>query len=95
MWVGGSLGFSAYVNHLADYDRTYGSLGAVAIMLLWFFITSFSFLLGAEINAEFEHQTRKDSTVGEQKPIGERGAYHADNVAKGPRLDPAQLRPTS
>lgn len=91
-WIGGSLAFSAYVENFGDYDRTYGSLGAAAILLLWFFITALVVLVGAELNAELEHQTREDSTVGEPAPMGERGAYHADNVADGAQLDPAQRR---
>ena len=55
----------------------------MVILLLWFFLTAFIILLGAEINSEMEHQTAKDTTVGADQPIGERGAYHADNVATG------------
>ncbi len=91
-WTLGSAGFSIYVEHFASYDEIYGSLGAVAITLLWLYITAFVVLLGAEINAEFEHQTRRDSTVGETRPLGEREAYHADNVAQGDELDEAQTR---
>ena len=50
--------------------------------MLWLFITAFIILLGAELNSETEHQTRKDTTVGEDEPMGQRGAYHADHVAR-------------
>lgn len=81
LWVGGSLLFSWYVNNFGSYDKTYGSFAAVIILMLWFFLTAFIILLGGEINSEMEHQTKKDTTVGEDKPMGQRGAFHADNVA--------------
>lgn len=82
LWILGSLIFTIYIDNFANYDKTYGSLAAVIIMLLWLFLTSFVVLIGAEINSEMEHQTRKDTTVGAYKPLGQRGAYHADHVAK-------------
>jgi len=81
LWIGGSLLFSWYVTNFGSYDKTYGSFAAVIILMLWFFLTAFIILLGAEINSEMEHQTRKDTTVGEDEPMGERGAFHADHVA--------------
>ncbi len=81
MWMAGSLLFSLYVNNFGDFDATYGSVAAVIILMLWFQLTSLSILIGAEINSELEHQTAADTTVGEEQPMGERGAYHADHVA--------------
>jgi len=81
LWIGGSLLFAWYVENFGSYGDVYGSLAAVIILLLWFFLTAFIVLLGAEINSEMEHQTRKDSTIGEDLPIGERNAYHANHVA--------------
>ncbi|RDV14494.1 YihY/virulence factor BrkB family protein [Pontibacter diazotrophicus] len=81
LWLIGSLLFSWYVNNFGDFDEMYGSVAAVIILLLWLNLTSFVILLGAEINSEMEHQTAKDTTVGEEEPMGERGAYHADRVA--------------
>lgn len=81
LWVGGSALFSWYVNNFGNYGDLYGSLSAVVILLLWLFLTSFIVLLGAEINSEMEHQTAKDTTVGEDEPLGQRGGYHADHVA--------------
>lgn len=81
LWVIGSLLFSFYVNNFGSYDDMYGSFAAVIIMLLWLFLTSFIILLGAEINSEMEHQTQKDTTVGPDQPMGQRGGYHADHVA--------------
>jgi membrane protein len=80
LWIGGSLLFSWYVKNFGSYNETYGPAAAVIILMLWFNLTSFVILLGAEINAELEHQTAKDTTTGEPRPMGERGAYYADRV---------------
>lgn len=81
LWILGSMLFSWYVNNFGSYDDMYGSFASVIIMLLWLFLTSFIILLGAEINSEMEHQTAKDTTVGPDEPMGQRGGYHADHVA--------------
>ncbi|MFA0964845.1 YihY/virulence factor BrkB family protein [Roseivirga sp. BDSF3-8] len=81
LWIGASLLFSLYVSNFGSYDQTYGSFAAVIILMMWFFITAFVILLGAEVNSEMEHQTRYDTTVGMDEPMGARGAYHADHVA--------------
>ncbi|WP_373055574.1 YihY/virulence factor BrkB family protein [Zunongwangia sp. H14] len=81
LWIVGSVLFSWYVNNFGSYGDVYGSFAAVVILLMWLFLTSFIVLLGAEINSEMEHQTKKDTTIGEREPMGERGAYHADRVA--------------
>lgn len=81
LWILGSLLFSWYVTNFGSFDKTYGSFAAVIILMLWFFLTAFVILLGAEINSEMEHQTRRDTTVGEEQPMGQRDAYYADRVA--------------
>lgn len=83
LWIAGSLLFTWYVKNFGNYNETYGSAAAVIILMLWFQLTSFIILLGAEINSEMEHQTEKDTTIGEPQPMGERDAYHADHVARG------------
>ncbi len=79
-WVAISLGFSWYLNHLAHYDITYGPLGAVIGFMMWIWLSNMVVLLGAEFNAEMEHQTAEDSTTGPARPIGLRGAAMADSV---------------
>ena len=59
----------------------YGSLGAFAVLLTWFYISAFVVLLGAQLDAEMELQTERDTTTGPEKPMGERGAYVADHVS--------------
>jgi membrane protein len=72
------------VANFGKYDETYGSLGAVVILMIWFYITAFIILLGAELNAELEHQTAKDSTTKAPRPMGERGAHMADTLGEQP-----------
>jgi membrane protein len=81
LWLGVSALFSWYVANMASYDATYGPLAAVVGVLMWFYLTAFVVLLGAELNSELELQTARDSTTGPPKPIGKRGAYVADHVA--------------
>jgi membrane protein len=80
LWLAGSAAFSIYVGRFATYDKTYGSLGAVVVLLLWLYLTAFVVLLGAELNAEIEHQTARDTTTGRPRPLGQRGARVADTV---------------
>jgi membrane protein len=77
-WVLVSLAFSFYVSHFGNYNKTYGSLGAVIGFMTWIWISSIVVLMGAELNAELEQQTERDSTVGPDKPQGSRGAVKAD-----------------
>ncbi len=83
LWLVVSVLFSFYVGHVASYDATYGPLGAVVGVMMWFWVTAYVVLLGAELNAELELQTARDSTNGPGKPLGERGAFVADHVADG------------
>jgi membrane protein len=79
LWLLVSAGFAYYAANFGNYDEVYGSLAAVVVTLLWLFFTVVTILLGAEINGEMEHQTNKDTTVGPDEPIGQRGAYYADH----------------
>jgi membrane protein len=80
LWIVASIGFSIYVSNFANYNETYGSLGAIVALLFWFYIGAFVVLLGAEFNAHMELHTRRDTTTGPEKPMGERGAFVADHV---------------
>jgi membrane protein len=80
LWVAASLLFRLYAANFGSYDETYGSLAAVVMLLLWLLITAFVVLLGAQINAEMEHQTTVDTTEGPDRPIGDRDATMADTV---------------
>ena len=80
LWVLGSLGFSIYVDNFGSYGKTYGTLAGVVILLLWLWLSSYAALLGAEVNAEMEQQTIKDTTKGEPEPLGQRNAVKADSI---------------
>lgn len=75
-----SIGFSIYVSQLGTYNKTYGALGAIIIMLVWLYLMAFAVLFGAALNAELERQTEHDTTAGGEAPMGERGAFAADTV---------------
>jgi membrane protein len=79
-WLLGSVLFAVYVRTFGSYGQTYGALGGVIVLLMWFYVSSFTIVVGAEINAEMERQTREDTTEGRQKPLGQRGAHAADTV---------------
>jgi membrane protein len=64
----------------ANYDATYGSLGAAIGTMTWMWISAIVILLGAALNSEIEHQTARDTTIGREKPLGTRGATMADTV---------------
>ena len=80
-WLLLTVAFGFYVSHLTNYKASYGSLAAVVAMLTWMYFSAYAFVFGAELNSEIEHQTAKDSTTGKPQPMGDRGAWAADNVA--------------
>ncbi len=84
VWMAASWGFSFYVSNVSDYNETFGTLGAVVILLLWLYISAYIICLGAELNSELEHHTDADTTVGRWRPMGERRAYVADNITSPP-----------
>jgi membrane protein len=84
IWLGGSALFSYYVSNFGKYDKVYGSVGIIVILLTWFLLSAYAVILGAEVNAELERQTVKDSTTGGPRPVGRRGAFAADTVGETP-----------
>jgi len=88
-WLVASGAFSLYVAEFDRYARTYGALAGVVVMLVWMWLSCLAILLGAEINAEAEHQTDADSTVGPDRPRGDREAVKADDAVGRP-LDDAR-----
>ncbi|HSL59237.1 MAG TPA: YhjD/YihY/BrkB family envelope integrity protein [Acidimicrobiales bacterium] len=93
LWLIASIGFSLYASSFGSYNETYGALAGIVVALLWLWITAVVVILGAEINAELEHQTDADTTVGPDEPLGERDAAKADAVA-APATDPDPTTPT-
>ncbi|MBV8684335.1 MAG: YihY/virulence factor BrkB family protein [Caulobacteraceae bacterium] len=93
-WLAMSLLFSWYVANFGNYDRTYGSLGAVIGFMTWIWLSLIVVLFGAELNSELELQTLVDTTTGPPEPAGRRGAFVADHKTRaGPTSPPLRARP--
>jgi membrane protein len=84
LWILASIGFSIYANSFGNYNKTYGALAGVIILMFWLYLTAVIVLVGAELNTEMELQTAKDTTAGPTKPMGDRDAHAADHVAESP-----------
>ena len=92
LWLVATLLFGLYAANFANYNATYGALGAVVVLLMWLFVSSYAVLLGAEINAEAERQTGVDSTTGRPCPFGHRGAVMADTLPSKRQRKPRRDR---
>jgi membrane protein len=68
LWVVVSLGFKFYITNFGNYNETYGTIGGVMVLLLWFYLSGLAILMGAELNAEIEHSSPYGKDVGEKKP---------------------------
>ncbi len=95
VWAAVSVGFSLYVNNFGSYDKTYGAIAGVIVLMLWLYLTCYLVLLGAEINAETEHQTAVDTTGGDPQPMGVRGAVVADTLPEKPEPEKGDSSPTA
>lgn len=82
LWIAASAGFAIYVGNFGSYNESFGSLAGIIVLLLWLWISALVVLLGGEINAEIEAQTRYDTTIGPDKPMGARGAQKADRLGE-------------
>jgi membrane protein len=80
LWLVSATGFSFYVSHFPSYNQTLGLLGTIMMLLTWSYLTAFAVLLGAELNAELERQTSRDTTTGSDRSMGQRGAAVADST---------------
>ena len=94
IWALVSVGFSVYVDNFGSYDKTYGAIAGVIVLMLWLYLTCFLVLLGAEINSEAEHQTAHDTTTGEPQPMGSRDATMADTLPDSPEPQKGDSDPT-
>jgi membrane protein len=80
IWLVASIAFSAYLENFNAYNATFGSLGAVAALLMWFWLSAYAICFGAELNSQLELFTTQDTTVDSPAKPGERGAYVADHI---------------
>jgi membrane protein len=92
LWLIATVLFGVYVANFADYNATYGSLGAVVVLMMWLWVSAYAILIGAEINAEAERQTGVDSTIGPPRPRGQRGATVADKLPSKRQKKPRRMR---
>jgi membrane protein len=82
VWLIMSILFSLYAANFGSFNKTYSSLGAVIGFMMWIWLSSIVALLGAELDAEMEHQTARDTTTAPAKPLSQRGARVADTVGR-------------
>lgn len=82
LWLISSAGFAFYVANFGSYNESFGALGGVIVLLMWLWISAYVIMLGAELNAEMEAQTRHDTTVGRDQPMGQRDAEKADKLGE-------------
>lgn len=80
LWIAGSGLLSWYLSAFANYNATYGSLGAAIGLMMWMWMSVIVIMFGAELNSEIERQTLHDTTTGQPKPLGSREAVSADTV---------------
>ncbi|HKY14968.1 MAG TPA: YihY/virulence factor BrkB family protein [Microthrixaceae bacterium] len=81
-WIAISIAFRLYVANFGSYDETYGSLAAIVVVLFWLYLSALVIIAGAQLNAELEHQTARDSTKGPDRPLGARDAEMADTIGR-------------
>jgi membrane protein len=98
LWIAFSLGFRFYLVNFADYNETYGAIGGVIVLMLWFYASGIALLAGAELNAEIEHASPygKDvgeKTPGERKKVGVAAARAWEEEQKKPKPAPEPVRP--
>jgi len=96
VWLFASVGFSLYLENFNAYNATFGSPGAVAALLMWFWLSAYAICLGAELNSQLELFTTQDTTVDSPAEPGQRGAFVADHienpeVASGPTPQAEQV----
>jgi len=80
LWIAGSALLSWYLSAFANYNATYGSLGAAIGLMTWMWMSAIVIMFGAELNSEIERQTLRDTTTGRPEPLGSREAVSADTV---------------
>ena len=90
LWLLGSALFSSYVNSFGSYNRTYGVIGAVIVLLIWLYLSSFVVLLGAELNHELELRARRAGATARPEATGGRDGLAGDRVTASPPGGPAR-----
>jgi membrane protein len=99
LWLGASLGFKIYITNMGSYTETYGAIGGVMVLLLWFYISGLVLLTGAEMNAEIEHaspygKAPGDKVPGEKRKIGPAAMRAWLDSQRGRTTAPPQSAPS-
>lgn len=81
LWLAATLGFGLYASRFGNYDATYGSLGAVVVLLMWLFVSAYAVLIGGLINAETERQVARDATMARADATGQQATRRAGTSA--------------
>ena len=77
LWLLVSLLFKIYVANFTDYEGSYGTVGGVIVVLLWFYVSGIAILTGAELNAEIEHASPYGKAPGQKNAQGKRADRRA------------------
>ena len=77
LWLLASYGFSLYANNFGSYDRTYGSIGGVIVLMTWLYVTGLIFIIGGELNALIEHESPEGKSKGERVPPSAKAGFFA------------------
>ncbi|MCK9814224.1 ribonuclease BN [Pseudomonas chlororaphis] len=88
VWIIASLGFGYYVKTFSDYNAMYGSIGAIIVLLLYFYISAAVLLLGAEMNAVIEHMSAEGKNPGEKDPAEHETKHHVSGLGRDHSLKP-------
>ena len=89
VWIVASLGFAYYVKTFANYNAMYGSIGAIIVLLLYFYISAAVLLLGAEMNAVIEHMSAEGKDPGEKDFDGPGDKKHLSGLGRDHSLQPS------
>ncbi len=94
IWVVASWGFSLYVSHFAHYDKTYGSIAGVIVLLFWMWISSVVLLVGAELNSFIEHASPEGKRQG-AKSLADKGTTPKTGAGEPPASGPVRPAPAA
>jgi membrane protein len=99
LWVVVSLLFKVYIAKFTDYNATYGAVGGVIVLLLWFYVSSLAILVGAELNAEIEHASPYGKAPGQKNAqgkllLGRRAERAFHDQSPKPPATPTPASPT-
>ena len=93
LWMILSIGFTIYAENFGSYSASFGSLAGAVVLMFWIYYSTMAFVFGAALNGQMELQTRRDTTVGGNEPMGTREAFVADHTPRDVAQGPKEERP--